>query len=77
MTGERARELIEGVERQFTSAIKERDALRAEVATLRAERDRLKMALEEIQQQDPVELALDPQWSQRIAVAALNQERES
>ena len=33
---------------------------------------RLRGALKDIAGQDPVELALDPQWSQRIARAALD-----
>lgn len=34
-------------------------------------RHRLRRALEQIQQQDAVELALDPEWPRRIAAAAL------
>jgi hypothetical protein len=41
------------------------------IEELREERDRLREALREIVEADPVDLALDPTWPQRIAGAAL------
>jgi hypothetical protein len=41
------------------------------MAWLRAELERVTAALREIVEQDPVENALDPQWSARIASDAL------
>ena len=56
--------------RQHLRGWDELDALHADAAD---EIERLREALREISQQDPIELALDPQWSQRIARAALGE----
>jgi hypothetical protein len=49
------------------------DARRAleDLATLHAEVERLRGALEAISAADAVELAFDPEWPQRIACAAI------
>lgn len=46
-------------------------SFRKQVDEMREELSRLKSALEEIRDQDPVENALDPQWAARIAKEAL------
>ncbi len=49
----------------------------AELATAQAELAKAREALREIVAADPVDLALDPEWSQRIARAALPQQEPS
>jgi hypothetical protein len=52
-------------------------AIRAdEAAKVRAENERLREALIEIKNADPVDMALDPQWPARIAKHALDKVEE-
>jgi hypothetical protein len=61
--------MVHGIEHQALDLghdlVRERKAVEAE-------RDRYRAALEEIRDQDSIENVLDPQWSARIADAALN-----
>jgi len=52
-----------------------REAIK-EIERLRAENERLREALIEIKNADPVDMALDPQWPSRIAKHALDKVEE-
>lgn len=75
---------VQRLEAERDAALRERDRAvetreNANAVSLRveAERDRYKAALEEIAATDPVDAALDPDRSRRIAERALNQNRQS
>jgi chromosome condensin MukBEF ATPase and DNA-binding subunit MukB len=51
----------------------ESDALRGALAAVVAEYERLRDALREIRDADPVDMALDPYWAARVARLAFDE----